>query len=609
MPRQRATSELQRMLGVVRHESFYAARTLIDEELGLYVGWTAHAGSFSDEDAQRNEADDVTLVFSGEDFSPAGTAQALKARGHVLGGAASAYLVHLYEEGVSFPAALNGLFHGVVADRRKRCVSLFNDRYSMHRLYYHEAKDAFYFAAEAKAILVVRPELRAIDMRGLGESIVLGCVLENRSLFDGIHVLPGGSCWTFEAAHPARKAFYFQPKDWEGQSLLDDGEFYRTTREVFAGVLPRYFGGSDRVGMSLTGGLDSRMIMAWQKQPAESMPCYTWGGTARDCQDVLIAREVARVCRQPHDTITIGETFLTRFSHYADRAVYLTDGCVDAMLAPDVYMNERARALAPVRLTGLYGGEVLRRHLAFKPVFPMPGLFQPELLPRFEDARRTYDAARQGHPLSFAVFRQAPWHHYPSLSLEQTQVTMRTPFLDNEFVKTVYRASESACASSDVSLRLIADGNPALSRFATDRGLGGRGSVAETTSRVLQEFLFKAEYAYDYGMPQWLARIDYRVKALHLERLFLGRHRPHYFRVWYRDQLSAYVREILLDSRSLSRAYVEPRMVEQLVTAHIRGDRNYTTEIHKLLKLELLHRNFIDSQVAARSSEPVAATV
>src|SRR4029077_651982 len=104
MPRQRATFELQRMLGVMRHESFYTARTLVDEELGLYVGWTAHAGSFSDEDAQRNEAGDVTLVFSGEDFSPAGTAQALKARGHGLGDAASAYVVHLYEEGASFPA-------------------------------------------------------------------------------------------------------------------------------------------------------------------------------------------------------------------------------------------------------------------------------------------------------------------------------------------------------------------------------------------------------------------------------------------------------------------------------------------------------------------------
>ena len=39
---------------------------------------------------------------------------------------------------------------------------LFNDRYGMHRLYYHQAKEAFYFAAEAKAILAVRPELRAL---------------------------------------------------------------------------------------------------------------------------------------------------------------------------------------------------------------------------------------------------------------------------------------------------------------------------------------------------------------------------------------------------------------------------------------------------------------
>ena len=35
---------------------------------------------------------------------------------------------------------------------------LFNDRYGMHRIYYHETKEAFYFAAEAKAIakIVVR---------------------------------------------------------------------------------------------------------------------------------------------------------------------------------------------------------------------------------------------------------------------------------------------------------------------------------------------------------------------------------------------------------------------------------------------------------------------
>jgi hypothetical protein len=32
-----------------------------------------------------------------------------------------------------------------------------------------------------------------------------------------------------------------------------------------------------------------------------------------------------------------------------------------------------------------------------------------------------------------------------------------------------------------------------------------------------------------------------------------------------------------------------------VVRSHLKGDRNYTTEIHKVLTLELLHRLFLDS--------------
>ena len=35
-------------------------------------------------------------------------------------------------------------------------------------MYYYESKDAFYFAAEAKAILAVRPELRRLNPQGAG---------------------------------------------------------------------------------------------------------------------------------------------------------------------------------------------------------------------------------------------------------------------------------------------------------------------------------------------------------------------------------------------------------------------------------------------------------
>jgi asparagine synthase (glutamine-hydrolysing) len=110
------------------------------------------------------------------------------------------------------------------------------------------------------------------------------------------------------------------------------------------------------------------------------------------------------------------------------------------------------------------------------------------------------------------------------------------------------------------------------------------------------EFSFKAEYAYDYGMPQWLARVDHVFQPFHLERLFLGRHKFCHYRVWYRDALSRYVREILLDERSLSRPYLRRGAVETMVRRHIKGDRNYTTEITKLLTLELQHRLFFDAR-------------
>ena len=81
---------------------------------------------------------------------------------------------------------------------------LFNDRYGMHRLYYHESKEAFYFAVEAKAILEVCPDLRRADPRGLGEFVACGCVLENRTLFEGIYVLP--RCVSLDLSSRLRRA-------------------------------------------------------------------------------------------------------------------------------------------------------------------------------------------------------------------------------------------------------------------------------------------------------------------------------------------------------------------------------------------------------------------
>ncbi|HEY1248598.1 MAG TPA: hypothetical protein VGE97_06405, partial [Nitrososphaera sp.] len=148
------------MVEAIRHESFYETGTWIDESLGVYVGWSVRRNCFSDGMPLCNERGNVVLVFAGEEFPEPGTARHLKERGHGLEVEGLSYLVHLYEEDPTFPAGLNGRFQGLLVDRTRGRAMLFNDRYGMHRSYYHESKEAFYFAAEAKAILKVRPELR-----------------------------------------------------------------------------------------------------------------------------------------------------------------------------------------------------------------------------------------------------------------------------------------------------------------------------------------------------------------------------------------------------------------------------------------------------------------
>ena len=597
VPRERAEAQLKRMVESMRHESFYKTGTWIDESLGVYVGWVEREDSFADGMPLRNESGERFLFFSGDEFPEPGTARRLGERGHALNPEDYSYLVHLSEEDSAFPAGLNGQFHGLLVNRKSGTVTLFNDRYGLHRIYYHEAKEAFYFAAEAKAILEVCPELRSPDWQGLGELVSCGCVLEDRTVFKDVHVLPCAAAWVFRGGAIERKQCYFSPREWENQSPLEPEPFYQEVRQIFERNLPRYFNGPERIGLSLTGGLDTRTILAWHKPAPGSLPCYTFGGSYRECRDVRIARQVAQACGQSHEVIPVGTEFLSRFPHYAERAVYLTDGCAGVNHSPDLYVNELARQIAPVRMTGNYGDQILRHMCVFRPSAPTTGLFNSDFLAHVASAGETYARIAQGHALTLAAFRQAPWHYHGLLALESSQLSMRTPYVDNELVRALFRAPASTLTNNDLRVRLIGDGSPDLRKIRTDLGFAGSGSrLAAELSPRFHRFTMRAEYAYDYGMPQWVARIDHRLSLLHLERIFLGRHKFTHFRVWYRDALSHYVREMLLDSRTLSRPYLQASAVQAIVKGHLKGDRNYTTAIHRILTLEHLHRLFLDAK-------------
>jgi asparagine synthase (glutamine-hydrolysing) len=582
------------MVASLSHESIYRSSSWCDDSIGAYVASVEIKDSFSDGMPLRSKGGNIVLLFSGEDFSDTGIGHTVDAHG-TNGRAAASYLADMAENNPKFLSAINGTFHGFVGDLRSGAASLFNDRFGLHRLYVHEAEDAFYFAAEAKAILAVRPELRRIDPRAMGELITCGCVLEDRTLFPDIQVLPPASVWTWRNGSLAGKAHYFRPEEWEQQQTLDAETYYQQLKSVFARAVKRYLRSFQPLAVSLTAGLDTRAILAWAAPAPNSLPCYTFGGIYRDSLDVIVARQVAQQLKQPYQVIRVDQEFLDQFPRYAERAIYITDGSASVSRASNLYVNEKARAIAPVRLTGNFGGEVLRRVRLFKPEMPAPGVFSKDLMEEAKKAKETFSQLLCGVPLSFTLFREMPWHHHGLAALESTQVTVRSPYLDNDFVATAYRAPQELSSDTKLTLRLIADGNKELLRIRTDFGYAGKDNLAGAVSRRVRLFSHKAEYAYDYGMPQWAVPFDRFLSPFHPERLFLGRHKYFHYRVWYRDVLCDYLKQMLLDSRSLSRPYVDRQGVERMVRDHCRGVRNHTTAIHQVLSLELIHRLFIDS--------------
>jgi len=594
-PSEQYDALVKSMVKCLMHEPFYVSGTYTNEKLGFSGGWTCHKGAFDDCLPIWNEKKDICLLFSGEDFADQADIDALRTRGHEFGSDDANYLVHLYEEmGCEFLEKLNGWFSGVLVDLREQKLILFNDRYGVNRVYYHEDARGFYFSSEAKALLKILPRTRQLNLRGLGEVLCCEAVLENRSLFSGISLLPPGSAWVFSRGEPVKKKSYFKQEAWESQPELSESDFYEKLKETWTRVLPKYFCGKQSIGLSLTGGVDSRMILAWAPRSPKTLPCYTWGGTYRDCADVKIARRVAKVCRQPHNTILVGAEFLAQFHDLAAKAVYVSDGTMDVTGSIDMFADGLARQIAPVRVSGVCGGEILRRLVMFKPDPPQQSLFDPELEGSFRDAADTYASQLEGHRLSFTSFKQAPWYMASKFTVERSQVTYRTPYFDNDLVALAYQ-TPAKLLHNGPALRLIADGNPALGKIGTDRGLAFRSVPgANRALHWYQEFTFKAEYAYDYRMPQWLARVDHAFAPLHLERLFLGRHKFHHFRVWYRDELSRWLREMLLDSDARSRPYLRPNSLEKILKAHINGQRNYAFEIHKILTLEFIQRKLIE---------------
>jgi asparagine synthase (glutamine-hydrolysing) len=601
--------DLRVMVESMRHEAFYVGKQYVNKDIGLHVGWLSHPGSLGEQMPVISHDKRVVLIMVGEHFSHSTNATTPNNRWSRDDGALD--LLHLFQESEDkFLGLLNGWFCGVAIDLSRRKATLFNDRFGMSRVYFHEGAEEFIFASEAKSLLRIRPSLRAIAPETLAEYLRFNCVMGNKTLFKGISLLPGASSWTFTGHVAPQKRAYFDFAEWEEQPTIGSEEFHAKFEETVSRIMPAYMGGAQQVALSLTAGLDTRVLLADARQQRVSPPCYTFGGLWGDTFDIRAARRLAGRSNLTHEVIRINERFLHEFPNYAHKSVYISDGTHDALGAHDVYFNQIARGISPVRLTGKFGSEVVRtRRLIPSGTFPHH-LVQPWLVSLLDEARSIDQLSKRSHPLSRVVAEEIAWYEFGRVSVEQSQVILRTPYMDNELVKLMYQAATTLRSSRDLQARYVRQKDHELAEVPTNMGrVRENGQLIDRVAYGLYWALFKAEFIYLYATPHWLTRVDRKLGKLQPERLVAGRQKFEGYRIWFKTHLSDFLRDTLCKPQALCTDFFDKTWVAKVVGRHTAGTHNYLSEINKMLTVELICSSLLRSSTQVDTSADVESIV
>ena len=583
------------MAASMRYEREYAADIVSCPDVGACAGWIGWPLFAPTPQPPEGPIQTVVMV-AGEPLSHSIEDSAREVEGYAAGAGAAPVGRCLQQLGINGLRNVRGIFSGFFMDRTRGESILFTDRYGVERLFLHQHGTRLFFASEAKAILAAAPSARAIDSTGLAEWVSCGCTLGSRSLFSDVELLESGTALILSPAREPRRTRYFDRATLEQLPALRSEDFLESFENALHAAVNEALTRGPAAAISLTGGLDSRLVLGCADAAPHTQPCYTFGSMYRTTGDVAVARAIAAACNQPHRELKLDHGFLENVQEHLRQAVYISDGYLGFSGSTELYLNRQARAIAPVRVTGNWGGELMRGVRAFKFRMPKGDFLRPSFRAAVDEAQRTFSAAAPAHPLSFTLFQQAPNQGYGRYAVERSQMLMRSPFLSEEVVRSLYQAPPTTRTSTDMVVTLLSS-RPQLIAIPTDVGRLGRGPRPVRALRhAYRRAIVKGEYLTSHGAPDWMAALTARLPML--ETAFLGRDKFQHFRLWTRQQLSSQVRDVLVrDSRA--RASLDPwfdtARIAAMVEAHVAGRANYTEEIDRLITIAVSHQTLISA--------------
>jgi asparagine synthase (glutamine-hydrolysing) len=206
-----------------------------------------------------------TIVFNGEIYNFQELRAELTARGHAfVSRSDSEVLLHAYSEwGLGCLRRLNGMFAFAVWDSDRKVLTLARDRFGVKPIYYADAGDCFLFASEIKGIFAYRKVVAKLDAAGLAEYLAFQNFFTDRTLFEGVRLLPQGSYLQVKLGNDRPVVneywdFNFQ----EPSRVASDQDYLEELDHLFQQAVSRQLISDVEVGSYLSGGMDSGSITA-----------------------------------------------------------------------------------------------------------------------------------------------------------------------------------------------------------------------------------------------------------------------------------------------------------------------------------------------------------
>ncbi len=182
--------------------------------------------------------------------------------------------------GVDALKRFNGMFALALWDRKERTLLLARDRYGIKPLYIHRNGHRFAFGSEQKAIMTIPGFAPRVDRRALLEYFTFQNIFTDRTLIEGITLLPAGHYALLDlgSEQPELKPTQYWDFDFrEPETPASDNEYREELGRLFRQAVTRQLVSDVELGSYLSGGMDSGSITAVAATSFPYLKTFTCG--------------------------------------------------------------------------------------------------------------------------------------------------------------------------------------------------------------------------------------------------------------------------------------------------------------------------------------------